>query len=218
VSVVLVIAPHPDDETLGCGGTLLRHKAAGDQVHWLIVTAMSASGNSAVRDAEISDVTRACGFDGVHRLNLETARLDTLPLDKLITAIKTVIDEIAAEILYLPHAGDAHSDHRIVFEASWAAVKIFRTPDVRRVLSYETLSETNFAAPVASQPFAPNWFEDISAFLERKIEILQIYSGELAAPPFPRSLEAVRALATLRGSESGAIAAEAFMLLRNIRL
>jgi len=217
VSVVLVIAPHPDDETLGCGGTLLRHIAGGDSVHWLIVTAMTASGNSAERDAEISDVTRAFGFDGVHQTGLETTRLDALPLDQLISVIKTVIDEIDAEILYLPHAGDAHSDHRIVFEAAWAAVKVFRTPRVSRVLSYETLSETNFAAPGASQPFTPNWFEDISAYLEQKIEILQLYPGELAAPPFPRSLESVRALATLRGSESGVNAAEAFMLLRNIR-
>jgi N-acetylglucosamine malate deacetylase 1 len=124
-----------------------------------------------------------------------------------------VFKEFAPDEVLLPHRGDVHSDHRVVFDAAAACTKWFRYPSVRRVLAYETLSETDFALP-PQDAFVPNYFVDISGHLEAKIAALRIYESELGQPPFPRSVEAVRALATVRGAASGFHAAEAFQLLR----
>ena len=113
----------------------------------------------------------------------------------------------------IPHRGDVHTDHQVVFDAVGACCKWFRYPSVKRVLAYETLSETEFGLnPQAG--FQPNMFVDISLFMERKLELLKIYQSELGEFPFPRSITAVRALAQYRGATSGFEGAEAFMLLR----
>jgi LmbE family N-acetylglucosaminyl deacetylase len=109
-----------------------------------------------------------------------------------------------------------HSDHAAVFDAASACTKAFRYPTLRKVYVYETLSETEFGIRPGVLPFNPNRFVDVSAFLERKIEIMALYAGEMSAPPFPRSGEAIRALATFRGLVASCLAAEAFMVLRDI--
>jgi LmbE family N-acetylglucosaminyl deacetylase len=106
-----------------------------------------------------------------------------------------------------------HTDHRAVFDAGAACAKWFRYNSIRRVFAYETLSETEFTLD-AQPPFAPNFFVDITNFLERKLEIMAVYQSEMSEFPFPRSVEAIRALASLRGASSGFRAAEAFQLLR----
>lgn len=214
----LVIAPHPDDELLGCGGTLLRRKAEGAAVGWLIVTGISTDTGWTpervrTRDAEIDAVSRAVGFDAVFNLGLPTTRLDEVPLGDLVTRMSAVFRDFAPTEVLLPNRGDAHSDHRIVFDAAVACTKWFRYPSVRRVLAYETLSETDFGlAP--GEAFEPNYFVDISAHLEAKLAALRLYASELHDFPFPRSIEALRALAAVRGVASGFDAAEAFHLLR----
>ncbi|MFH1070332.1 MAG: PIG-L deacetylase family protein [Candidatus Glassbacteria bacterium] len=219
---VLVIAPHPDDETLGCGGTLLRHAAAGDEIHWLIVTRMEeAAGFSRQdmlrRDQELKQVAAAYGFTSVEHLNLSTTRLDTLPLADLVSAIGGIIRKTAPETLYLPHGGDVHSDHGQVFKAVESCSKWFRFPSLMTVASFETISETDQAFGLEFGHFVPNQFVDISRFLERKIEIMMLYATEIGEFPFPRSAEAIRALARYRGATAGYEAAEAFMLLRGRR-
>jgi LmbE family N-acetylglucosaminyl deacetylase len=214
----LVVAPHPDDETLGCGGTLLRRVSVGANVGWLIVTGISEQGGWSVeqirrRDAEIALVAAAVGFTQVFNLRLPTAQLDRLPMSTLIEKFSEVFSTFQPEEVFLPHRSDAHSDHRIVFEAAAACTKWFRYPSVRRVLAYETISETESGLD-ADCTFRPNVFVDIDEFLDRKLEIMAIYQSELGAFPFPRSVEAVRALARLRGTASGFMAAEAFQLLR----
>jgi N-acetylglucosamine malate deacetylase 1 len=214
----LVIAPHPDDELLGCGGTLLRRKKEGGTVAWLIVTGISTDGGWPAddvrrREGEIAAVREAIAFDAVFPLGLPPARLDTLPLGDLVTRIGAVFREYQPEEVLLPHRGDVHSDHRVVFEAVSSCTKWFRYPSVRRVLSYETPSETGFAL-AREDAFAPNYFVDIGEHLERKLAAMSIYASELGQFPFPRSLEALRALAAVRGAESGYAAAEAFELLR----
>lgn len=216
---VFIIAPHADDETLGCGGTALRHVAAGDAVHWLIVADRKTScGYSQAqverREREIPQVASAYGFASVHRLGFEDARLEIVPLAGIVDAIGRVVKDIAPSVVYLPFRGDIHTDHRVVFDAGAACTKWFRYPSVRRVLSYEVLSETDMGVNPESLRFAPNYFVDIAPHLERKIEIAGIYSSEFHPFPFPRSEQALRALAQLRGAACGAQAAEAFMLLR----
>lgn len=220
MSVVLVIAPHPDDETLGCGGTLLRHRAAGDSVHWLIVTAMDPVGFSAERIArrsrEIDQVSAAYGFSSTSCLEYPAARLDQVPCAELVSAIGQVIGSLQAEVIMLPFSGDAHTDHRIVHTAASAATKWFRYPFVKRILACEITSETDFGLAPAAFGFTPNVFVDISPWLAKKIEIMRLYEGEMGEHPFPRSEIAIRALATLRGAQSGFAAAESFMLLKEI--
>jgi LmbE family N-acetylglucosaminyl deacetylase len=222
MSVVLVVAPHPDDESLGCGGTLLRHVEEGDSVHWLIVTEMmEAQGfpedRIAARNAEIDIVASTYRFAGVHRTVLPTTRLDAIPMGDLIGALSKVFRAVCPDTVYLPYRNDVHSDHAAVFDAAVACCKSFRLSFVKRVYAYETLSETEFGLRPDDFGFRPNLFVDIEDRLERKLQILSLYSGEIGAFPFPRSEECVRAQAILRGSQAGTRAAEAFMVLKEIR-
>lgn len=219
---VLAIAPHPDDETLGCGGTLLRHVAEGDEVHWLIVTEMlEAHGFSAqqiaARQREIDAVARAYAFTQVHRAGLPTMRLDTLPMSDLIGAIGQVVRAVQPHTVYLPYRNDAHSDHAAVFDAGAACCKSFRYPSVKQVFAYETLSETEFGLRPDDPGFRANLFVDTTPWLDAKLAILNTFASEMGEFPFPRSEVCVRAQAALRGSQAGVPAAEAFMVLKEIR-
>ena len=215
---ILALAPHPDDETLGAGGLLLRARAAGRPIHWLIVTTMDPADGwpaekIARREGEIAAVAEAFGFAGVHRLGFPAARLDAAPLGDLVGAVGAVVRAVAPEMLLLPHRGDAHSDHAVVHDAGAACAKWFRYPSVRWTLAYEALSETD-AAVRREEAFRADVFIDISAYLEEKLRIASLFGDEIQPFPFPRSLEAMRAQAALRGAACGAAAAEAFMLLR----
>jgi LmbE family N-acetylglucosaminyl deacetylase len=217
----MVVAPHPDDETLGCGGALLRSIASGARVHWVICTRMTreagySEARMLARDREITAVAEAYGFAGVHQASFTAARLDIVPVAERVSWFSSVFNEVRPDVLYLPHPHDVHSDHAAVFHAASACTKAFRYPTLRKVYVYETLSETEFGIRPGIAPFNPSRFVDISAHLERKIEIMELYAGEMAAPPFPRSGEAIRALATFRGLVASCLAAEAFMVLRDI--
>lgn len=221
MDIVLVVAPHPDDETLGCGGTLLRHRAEGDVVHWLIVTAMDETSPEwrnriQAREREIEAVARHYGVSTVHRLGFPAARLDSLPRADVVGKIGAVVRTVAPNVLYLPFPGDAHSDHAVTFDACAACTKWFRHPSVRRVCAYETLSETEFGLSPVADAFRPNRFVDVTVHLNGKIEAMRLYAEESGVFPFPRSEEAIRALAALRGSTVGCAAAEAFMTLKEV--
>ena len=220
MSIVLVVAPHPDDETLGCGGTLLRHRSKGDELHWLVVTQLDAERYStervAGRQQEIVEVVAAYGFASVTQLKFETTRLDRVPLDEIVSAVGDVVATVKPEVIYLPFPGDAHTDHRIVYQAASAATKWFRHSSVRRVLACEILSETDFGLAPDALPFKPNSYVDISSWLDKKLEIMYRCAGEMGKHPFPRSETAIRALASLRGAQCGTEAAEAFMVLKEI--
>lgn len=153
------------------------------------------------------------GFGAVFNLRLPPARLDELPMSDLIGHFSTAFKSFQPEEVFVPHRGDVHTDHRLVFDAAAACAKWFRYPSVRRVLAYETLSETEFGLDQNSG-FRPNCFIDISAHVEGKLQVVSLYRSELGPFPFPRSVEAVRALATFRGAMSGFTAAEAFQVLR----
>lgn len=217
---VIIVAPHPDDETLGCGGTLLKHITAGDEVHWLIITDVAeqygfTTDRVAARTQEIERIASFYGFAATHNLALPPARLDTVPRGELVAKIAAVFSFVMPHVVYIPFRGDVHSDHGIAFDAVAACTKWFRCPSVQRVLAYETLSETEQGLiPVAG--FAPTFFVNIAEQLTRKLEAVAVYASEIGKFPFPRSPEAVRALAALRGATAGCAAAEAFVLLREI--
>ena len=214
---ILAIAPHPDDETLGCGGTLFKHKADGDEIYWLIVTGISEDAgwsNDTVkkRDNEIDAVAEKYGFSDVFNLRLPTTKMDTLPVSDLIEKISNVYKKVEPDIIYMPFAYDVHTDHQIIAKALQSTLKWFRYPHIKKVYMYETPSETEFNF-VENRLFRPNVFVNISLYLEDKIEVMKIYAGEMGEFPFPRSEKTMRALTTLRGSQSGFESAEAFELV-----
>ncbi|MGB0383245.1 MAG: PIG-L deacetylase family protein [Ardenticatenaceae bacterium] len=219
---VLVVSVHPDDETLGCGGTLLGHQAQGDAVHWLIVTQTYTpqwTEKSIERKAaEVDRVAKAYEMRSVHKLQLPTVRLDTLPQAKLIDGIRQVIDQVRPEVVYLVHDGDVHTDHHAVFTATMSVLKAFYMGKwgVRRILCYETLSSTEAAPPQFHRLFVPTIYHDITPYIEQKIEIMGLYESEVQPDPLPRGPSAIRALARYRGATIGVEYAEAFMLIREV--
>lgn len=213
----LVVAVHPDDETLGCGGTLLKHKSNGDEIHWLICTTVDESNSYyGKREKEISEVSKLYNFDSVNNLRLKTMQVDEYTMSELIGKISKIISEIKPNILYLPFHGDVHSDHRKIFEAVYSCTKSFRYPFIKKIYMMEVLSETEFAPSINSQSFVPNVFVDISQFIDKKIEIMKVFESEISEPPFPRSERSIESLAILRGSTSGCKYAESFVLLKEI--
>lgn len=218
---VIVVAPHPDDETLGCGGTLLRAREEGDEIFWIIVTdAHERLGFNKdwieKRKSEILQVQEAYGFTHVFELNFETTALDMVPSRDLISEISRVFETVKPDTVYVPFRGDVHSDHKIVFDATIASSKWFRAPFIKNMYAYETLSETEMNVPIGRETFQPNRFVNISKYNERKLEIMHMFESECGTFPFPRSSEAIDALEKYRGSMSGHTAAEAFMILREI--
>jgi LmbE family N-acetylglucosaminyl deacetylase len=213
----IVVAPHPDDEVLGSAGTILRRKAEGAEVAWLIVTGMKTESGwteeqIGKRAAEIEKIKAFFQFDEVFQLNFPPAGLNSTLMGDLINAISHVFQSYQPEEVLVPHPSDVHSDHRYVFDAVTSCSKWFRYPYIKRILAYETLSETGFALKV-SQPFIPTVFINITPYLDEKLQAMDIYASELGDFPFPRSHSAICALAHFRGALSGFEAAEAFELL-----
>ena len=214
---ILVIAPHPDDETLGCGGTLLKHFKQGDKTNWLICTEAHielgwTQEEIKLRESEIDVVSEKYCFNSVKNLKIPAAKVDTFPMSKLINKIGDFVKILAPDIVYLPNLYDAHSDHYFIAKASHSMIKWFRYPSIKKVLVYETISETNFNFS-SKADFQPNVFNNISDYIDEKINIMKIYNSEFKDHPFPRSEQAIRSLAILRGSQSGYSFAEAFTLI-----
>jgi LmbE family N-acetylglucosaminyl deacetylase len=165
---------------------------------------------------ELESAHAVLGVSKVRFLDFPAPKLDTVPACELADSIGAALGAVKAEVIYLPHRGDVHSDHRAVFAAAMVAVRPIAGNGARRLLCYETLSETEWAAPVIEEAFLPTVFTDISDFLEKKKQAMACYRSQLKDFPHPRSLQGVEALARLRGSTAGVNAAEAFQLIREI--
>lgn len=227
MSTVLVVAAHPDDEVLGCGGTIAHHADTGDQVQVLIV-AEGATSRLQQRDREqatdelsaLGQATQQAGAilgaQGVELLDLPDNRLDSLDRLDLIKHIEERIARHQPQVVYVHHAGDVNVDHRLLHEAVVTACRPMPGQPVRRLLSFEVASSTEWQPPGSAPPFQPNWFVDISAQWPRKREALDVYASEMRPWPHARSLEALEHLAHWRGAQVGVEAAEAFCLLRQL--
>lgn len=218
---IVVISAHPDDEILGVGGTLLKHKKNGDKIYWLITTNIFedqgfTKERISSRQKEIKKISEALEVEKLFMLNYPTMSLSTSTLIEMVPKISKVFTEIEPEIVYCLNRSDAHSDHRITFDAVMACTKSFRYPFIKQVLMYECISETEFAPQLPEKVFIPNYFVDISSFLEEKMNLMKIYESELGNHPFPRSLKNIEALATFRGASVGVEYAEAFQLIKYI--
>jgi LmbE family N-acetylglucosaminyl deacetylase len=168
------------------------------------------------RNDEIKSVATAYGFDHMHHAPFDTTLLDMFPKRELVNEVSKFITKVEPEIMYLPHRNDSQSDHQMVFDAVASSTKIFRHPCIRKIRAYETLSETEFGIRPEDSGFRPNLFVNINEYLDKKIEIMKHYQGELGEHPFPRSVKNIEALATLRGATAGVRAAEAFMSLKEV--
>lgn len=219
----LVVAVHPDDETLGAGGTLLRRKAEGGTIHWLILTRAHTGDFTAeqveTQAAQVANVETAYGFDSTTWADFPTTKLETLPLNSLVECIRAAVQTVRPTEVILPNRSDVHSDHRVAFQASMAVTKSFYMASfgIQRVMMMETISETDAAPPFAELAFLPNVFVDISNQLARKLELMSLYRTEVHEPPGPRSLSSIEALARYRGATINRAAAETFMLIRQVQ-
>jgi LmbE family N-acetylglucosaminyl deacetylase len=224
---VLVVAAHPDDEVLGCGGTIARHADAGDQVQVLIVaegaTSRQEQRNRLQAGDELSALAQAAlkaglilGAAGVELLDLPDNRLDCLDRLDLIKRIEERIDRHQPQVVYVHHAGDVNVDHRRLHEAVVTACRPTPGQPVRRLLSFEVASSSEWQPPGSAPAFQPNWFVDISDQWHRKRDALVAYASEMRPWPHARSLEALGHLARWRGAQVGVEAAEAFCLLRQL--
>ena len=153
---ILVIAPHPDDEILGCGGTLLKHQNCGDQIHIVYITEIQEQYGYTKeqidrRNIEISSILDKLGAQP-HFMGYPTATLNDADIVSLVPKLSETFKKIAPNIVYLPHRSDVHSDHGISFKAAYACTKTFRCPSIKTILAYETISETDFAPHMLATP------------------------------------------------------------------
>ncbi len=215
---IMVIAAHPDDGALGCGGVVARYVKEGKDVYLCIVTRVYTPDWTPQylenREKQIDKSNEILGIKKTYSLDFPAVKLDTIPQKELNDALLRVIGEVSPQQVYIPHVGDLNRDHRLVFEASLVATRPLGI-SVKSILSYETLSTTEWGQVFA--PFVPNVYVDITGTFEAKLEAIEAYEDELRAYPHPRSREVVRALAQKRGSEAGVKLAEAFMLIRELR-
>jgi LmbE family N-acetylglucosaminyl deacetylase len=221
---ILVVVSHPDDEVLGCGGTIAKHCAEGHSVAVLFIAdGVTSRHRFEILEQHVLDRRRAAetasGILGVSDITFLPHRdnqLDQVPLLVLAQDIEKTVGRLRPEIIYTHHSGDVNIDHRCTHDAVITACRPQPGFSVKRVLFFETLSSTEWRPPSSMRPFAPNWFNDISAFLDQKRRALEAYAEELRPYPHPRSVEAVEYLARWRGASVGLAAAEAFELGREV--
>lgn len=220
---VLVVVAHADDEALGCGGTIARHVAAGDHVHVIFVadgvtSRLGAGGEEQARRQQAAENARkVLGISEISFLGFADNRLDSLPLLDIVQPLELCINKLAPKIVYTHHYGDLNVDHRVTHQAVMTACRPLPDATVREILTFEVMSSTEWSS-VGWAPFLPNLFVNISAAqLEVKMRALEAYGLEMRDSPHSRSLEHMRCLAQHHGNCVGFDAAEAFMVIRQLR-
>lgn len=226
---VLIVAAHPDDEILGAGATMAKHSADGDDVHVVIVAEGATSRYSASKSrssravVEVNEL-RACASAAAKALGTREPRflefpdnkLDSVPLLDVVHKIEAVIKEVLPSIVYTHHGGDLNVDHQIVHRAVLTATRPMPGTSVQAVYTFETVSSSEWYSPEQQFPFTPVRFVDISEHFDKKLLALSKYEREMRPYPHARSVEAVDALARVRGAASGLPLAEAFGVIREL--
>lgn len=219
---VLVIAPHPDDEILGVGGTIAKRVSQGDDVYVCIVTkgceplfseAFIEQGRKEAREAHSYLGVRETIF-----LDFPAVMLETVMRYELNDKICRVVQEVRPDEVYIPHRGDMQIDHQMIVDAAMVALRPKYEHVVQRIYAYETLSETGWNIPNVVNEFIPTVYEDITDTLDKKKEAMSIFQSQVAEFPNARSIGAIEALAKYRGATVSVCAAEAFQLIREIKV
>jgi LmbE family N-acetylglucosaminyl deacetylase len=220
---ILILAPHPDDEILGCAGIMAKHISEGNKVYVAVMgrgdigapELFPTEGTEKVR-SECRNSHQYLGVEETYFLDFPTPRFDSVPGYKIALRIGELLRKLEITDFYIPHRGDIHKDHQIAFECALVAARPINGSSVKRIYAYETLSETEWAAPYSNDAFIPTRFVDISQFIDQKLKAFEKFETQLKQAPHPRSLENIKNLAKLRGSTVGVGAAEAFMVIREI--
>jgi LmbE family N-acetylglucosaminyl deacetylase len=219
---ILIIAAHPDDEVLGCGGTIARHVKEGDSVHILFLgDGVSSRGNPDIKTiaARKKSAVKACEVLGAAIVGFEKFpdnMFDTVPLLDITRVIESAKKEVNPQLIYTHHGGDLNVDHRITCQAVLTAFRPQPDEDFSEIRAFETNSSTEWSASVIMPPFIPDTFVDISQYLDKLLNAYSCYADEIRDEPHARSFEALKIATLRRGREAGLHAAEAFMTLRRI--
>ena len=218
---VLIIAPHPDDEVLGCGGTIAKR---AEQGHSVFVCVVTKGGEPLFHEKDVEKVRSECreadrllGVKDTFFLDYPAVRLEEVPRYLLNDGILKAVQSVKPDEVYIPHRGDMQLDHKIIVDAAMVALRPKYEHVIQRIYAYETLSETGWDLPNAVNEFLPTVYENVTETLEKKLAAMRVFQSQLAEFPAARSLEAVEALAKYRGSMVNLRAAEAFMLIREIK-
>ncbi len=227
---VLTIAAHPDDEILGCGGAMARHVAEGDELHVLILaeglTSRDQARDRAAREGELSELARTAqqanaliGASSCTLLDFPDNRMDGVELLDIVKQIEAFVDKLQPDLVYTHFAGDLNIDHGRVSQAVATACRPVPGQSVKEIYFFEVPSSTEWQLDASAAAFRPDYFVDLGAgpYLNKKLEALKIYAGEMRDFPHARSLDAVEALARWRGASVGVVAAEAFATGRVLR-
>lgn len=220
--IILVVAAHPDDEVLGCGGTIARHVADGDTVHTLFMT--DGVGSRGESDKLVVSERRVAAEKAKGILGIRTAtyqvwpdnRLDSVSLLDVVQSLEGVISSLQPQVIYTHHIGDLNIDHRITHQAVLTACRPQPGFGVREIYAFEVPSSTEWATP-NRDPFLPTAYVNIGDFLATKVQALKAYDAEMREQPHSRSVEHIESMARHRGYSVGVAAAEAFMTIRSIR-
>jgi LmbE family N-acetylglucosaminyl deacetylase len=212
---VLVIAAHPDDEVLGCGGTVARHARHGDAVTSVIVCegeSLRYGPDGVGQRSQALSAAEVLGVRDLRWLAFPDQRLDTIPLTDVIGCLEEVVREVRPEIVYGQFGGDINRDHQLLFQALLVATR--PTEDfIRNVYAFDTASSTEWAYP---RTFAPDTWVEITDTLDAKVRAMACYRSELRPYPHPRSLEALEHRARAWGAQACLPAAEVFMTVRQL--
>ena len=214
---VLVFAPHNDDEVLGVGGTIAKYARQGHEVYVCEVTAWLENMESAEHlQAQAREAHKLLGVKESFFLNLPVVYLKETPTHIKNGKFGEIVNRVKPEIAFIPHIGDMHVDHAETAMAAMVALRPIGNPQLRAIYAYETLSETEWNIPNTSNAFLPNTWSDISETIELKKQAMLCYKEQVHDFPHPRSIQAIEALAQLRGSTVGVQYAEAFSLVRKL--
>lgn len=221
---ILIIAPHADDEVLGCGATMAKDCAKGDEVFVLICTNASVGAPELFSAELIKQIRseavaahRLIGIKETFFLDFPAPALDQYPRYKMSNEISAVVRKIGADTVYIPHRGDCHKDHTIIHECAMVACRPLANCTVKHVYAYETLSETEWGEPIAADFFVPVKYNTFTVDeFQKKLDAMSCFKSQLYPFPASRSLEAIEALAKYRGCTVSAERAEAFETLRDI--
>lgn len=217
---ILVVTPHPDDETLGVGGVIAKYSAQGDEIFVLTISGhLPPLFSREEYEITITEAHSAFELLGVAKsefLEIPATMIGDLPLHKVNGMIQKIVNDFKPQIVFCPYP-DRHIDHRLVFDSVMVATRpVGIGRDIEIVAAYETLSETHWNAPHIEPNFTPNWVVDISENIEKKLDALGCYKSQISESPGPRSIEAAEALAKFRGTQAGFGYGEGFHIVRMV--
>lgn len=224
MSIVLVIAPHADDEVLGCGGTIYKHVEQGDDVYIAVMTDASIGAPELFKAetiklirAEAEKAHKILGVKDTFFYDFPAPQLEQFPQYKIANTLNSLIKKYSVDTLYIPHKGDLHLDHGVIFNASLVAARPFPEQTVKNIYAYETLSETEWSHPTTDSYFIPRHFNSLSELqFMKKLEAMKCFASQLKPFPNTRSIKALEHLAALRGATIGSHYAESFDIIRII--